>query len=249
MEKEKHRQTAYDGDDYRILYPEGFEKFFWNRFRAWKIGRLVRRFASGRILDIGCGCGHIVKFLRERGFDAEGCELSPAARPCSPEVAPFFYAGTDAGALPAAKREEFRTLLLLDVLEHIGEPEAFLENLLEKFVNCRCILITVPAFMKLWNPYADRGHCRRYTRESLAESLGQLPRLKTVRSGYFFHALYPAKLLCKGSEKRNRVEPVSGPAARAVNALAYAFFRVEDLLLPGSVGGSSLYAVIRVKRK
>ncbi len=33
---------------------------------------------DGLVLDVGCGPGHVARYLRERGVDAEGIDLSPA---------------------------------------------------------------------------------------------------------------------------------------------------------------------------
>ena len=241
-------KTAYSRKDFHGLYPTGFELFFWNRFRTDKVYRLLRSFSPGKILDIGCGCGHIVKFLRDQGLEAEGCELSPDAEPCSPQIAPFYHPGVDACDLPSGERAKFRTLLLLDVLEHLEKPELFLRSLLEKFPNCRNILVTVPAFMELWNDYADQTHFLRYTKASFDILLEQLPELKKVRSGYFFHSLYPVKLLIKNSEKSNRVKPVFGLLHKTVNSCAYYFFKIEDALIPECCAGSSLFELIEVKK-
>jgi len=57
--------------------------------------------ARGRILDLGCGPGHITAFLAERGADIEGADLSPEmiaeARARFPALA---FAVADMFALP-----------------------------------------------------------------------------------------------------------------------------------------------------
>jgi len=56
---------------------------------------LLDRFADtmrdrGRIYDVGCGPGHVARYLHERGLDVTGIDLSPrmieAARRCHPDV-------------------------------------------------------------------------------------------------------------------------------------------------------------------
>lgn len=41
--------------------------------------RLIQQYGKVRILDAGCGCGHLVKLLREKGADAWGLEISDYA--------------------------------------------------------------------------------------------------------------------------------------------------------------------------
>lgn len=40
---------------------------------------LWRNFRVRTVLDVGCATGFVVEVLRERGLDAEGCDLSPYA--------------------------------------------------------------------------------------------------------------------------------------------------------------------------
>lgn len=48
--------------------------------------RLIKKYGAGRILDIGTGCGHLVKTLREKGADAWGIDISQHAieNSCAP---------------------------------------------------------------------------------------------------------------------------------------------------------------------
>ena len=242
------RTTAYTEDQFSTLYPPGFELYFWNRFRAGKIRKLLKKLDAKKVLDVGCGSGHIVKNLREHDIDAYGCELSASSKACSPEIAPYVMMGCDAVDVPAEIRENVDAIMLLDVLEHIEKPVDFLNKLTSSFPNLQKILITVPAFMELWSPISDEGHFRRYTRESLAEELNRCANLEILRHGYFFHSLYPVKRLTRNTEDKatHRISPVEGLFARTVHFMACAYFMVEDLL-PGSVPGSSLYCTVKVR--
>ena len=45
--------------------------------REW-LERFARDCPRGRVLDIGCGPGHVGRFLADRGLDVTGIDLSPA---------------------------------------------------------------------------------------------------------------------------------------------------------------------------
>ena len=48
---------------------------------------LIQKYGKSQILDIGTGCGYLVKLLREKGCDAWGLEVSDYAleNSCIPE--------------------------------------------------------------------------------------------------------------------------------------------------------------------
>jgi SAM-dependent methyltransferase len=50
---------------------------YFSTFRAWKHDAAALRYATGRIVDIGCGAGRHVQYLQKRGFRAEGIDPSP----------------------------------------------------------------------------------------------------------------------------------------------------------------------------
>ena len=44
------------------------------RFFAYACTNLIKVDPSARVLDFGCGRGELVQQLRERGYDAYGCD-------------------------------------------------------------------------------------------------------------------------------------------------------------------------------
>lgn len=111
--------------------------------RALQAERILRRFrpilASGAVLDYGCGQGAFVRFLRERGIPAAGCDLSTAnADPSIRNGA--FIALSEPWELPPLDR--FATLCFLDVLEHSEAPGALVETLASSRVGQ--VIVKVP---------------------------------------------------------------------------------------------------------
>jgi SAM-dependent methyltransferase len=87
---------------------------------------LLDRFAAGcehgRVLDIGCGPGHVARYLRARGADASGLDLSPAMVELARELNPgLAFAVGDMRSL-----DEYRGLRGIAAfysLIHIRRPE------------------------------------------------------------------------------------------------------------------------------
>lgn len=82
--------------------------------------RLGRR---GRFLDVGCGRGEVVRAAQERGWQAEGCDLSAEFVRYAREVN-----GVEAHAATLEQMRypdaSFDAVTLVEVIEHLYEPAA-----------------------------------------------------------------------------------------------------------------------------
>jgi hypothetical protein len=237
--------TEFTKAQYEHAYPDGIENHYWNLFRKRVVHRLIKcRGTGGRILEIGCGRGIVVDYLRRQGLDCWGVEMA-AAPPITAAVAPYLRLGTPAEALDAGFRDSVTTLVLLDVIEHIEDPAAFLCAVLAHYKNAVTILWTVPARRELWSNFDDYyGHFRRYDRRgclALAADLG----LDALAVGYFFHLIYPAIFLATRLRAR-RATDLNGPQTRLsrwCHAVVARLFELDWWLVPRRVVGSSLYLV------
>ncbi len=104
----------------------------------------VRRLAKGRVLDIGCGIGRCLDFVRPRGVGVDPNETAVAVcrgnghEAYTPEGFVAAYGSGESG-------RPFDTLLCSHVLEHLDEPtgvELLRSYLPDLAVSGRVILIT-----------------------------------------------------------------------------------------------------------
>jgi 2-polyprenyl-3-methyl-5-hydroxy-6-metoxy-1,4-benzoquinol methylase len=81
----------------------------------------VRRLATGRVLDIGCGIGRCLDFVRPRGVGVDPNETAVAV--CREKGHEAYRPDEFAAAYPAADfGRRFDTLLCSHVLEHLDQP-------------------------------------------------------------------------------------------------------------------------------
>jgi SAM-dependent methyltransferase len=239
---------VFTDEQYRAIYPDGIECHYWSLARYRIVAGHVRSLldqADDVILDLGCGRGQCVQYLRKRGFRAIGCDLGKPS-PISPAIASFLYLGWNAVELPLVLRSQVRVLLLLDVLEHLPDPARLLSQCMVSFPNCSHLLLTVPARRELWSNYDDyNGHLARYDHFTLPD----LYRGMSVRlqyAGYFFHGLYlPAFALARLGMNRSTQLRSPPPSLRWLHRLIAAGFVAEERVLPRTWVGSSLLAVLR----
>jgi len=237
--------TFFNDEQYDSVYPPGIERHFWTAARNRIVFDALNAagMAGDKLLEIGCGRGIVVDFLRSRGVDCYGSELgAPRLRE---GLAPYVKTGVDAVELPAPLRESIRGILLLDVIEHIEDAPAFLRRLTDAFSNVRRFFITVPAHPELWSDWDEHyGHFRRYTPKTLREAI-LAAGLHPARLHGFFHALYlPMRLMSFGGMKRG-VE-LAAPGNPALHGMIANFFRWEARVLPDWTPGTSLGVIADV---
>lgn len=78
---EGHYEVAYGAPGEAVGYGE-YDRPAWHRWDDVQVDALCRRgllAPTGRLLDIGCGWGHLIKVVRARGIEADGFEVSQTA--------------------------------------------------------------------------------------------------------------------------------------------------------------------------
>jgi 2-polyprenyl-3-methyl-5-hydroxy-6-metoxy-1,4-benzoquinol methylase len=148
---------------------------------------VVKKKKPQRLLDIGCGPGHVARECENAGVRVTGLDFHP---PEDGTMTNFHMLDFDKQALPV-DAFDYDMVLLLDVIEHLADPEQFLLDLrntskaTEAVRNPPNVVISTPnvafAAMRLnlllgRFSYAERGilditHKRLFTRSSLKRLL------------------------------------------------------------------------------
>ena len=244
--------TAFNDEQFANPYPDGIEHHYWtaarNRIVHRVVTRLLNKGSTGVVLDIGCGRGITVDFLRRRDIRTIGCEIG-SPTPISADTAPHLFLECDAFELAAEVRNACELLLILDVLEHLPDPESFLRQCYVSFPQAKNILVTVPARMELWTNY-DRyyQHFLRYDMSSL-RAMCPTDSYELTSSSYFFHGLYvPARLLAYLHKDRAVTIYAPSLTSRSLHRLLAWCFSWEQRLLPAHLVGTSLMGILRRRR-
>ncbi len=101
---------------------------------------------AGTVLDLGCGDGLLLSLLASRGIEASGLDISPeAVKKCHAKgLAAAVHSFAE--PIPHADRS-FDTVVLLDVLEHVYDPLALLQE--ARRLARRSVVVSVPNFSSL----------------------------------------------------------------------------------------------------
>jgi SAM-dependent methyltransferase len=206
------------------------DRHWWFRGRRRAIVELGMRLAprGGSVVDVGCGTGADIAAFPP-SYRRHGIDIAPTAVEFARENHPGVT--FEVGAVPEAGVEAIGgadLVLLCDVLEHIEDDEGFLRALVSLMKPGAHLLLTVPADPRLWSPHDEvYGHYRRYTRSTLAATLGVAPARARLLAP-FNRRLYPV-----------------ARAARAVSALRGRGWGSEssDLALPWAPVNAALERV------
>jgi SAM-dependent methyltransferase len=102
---------------------------------------------QGRALDVGCGTGQVVARLTEAGYEAYGVDVSEPniehARKFSSRCQLY-----DGKKLPFADNY-FAATGALNVLEHVEEPEAFIQEIVRVTAPGGKVIISSPNFRRV----------------------------------------------------------------------------------------------------
>jgi 2-polyprenyl-3-methyl-5-hydroxy-6-metoxy-1,4-benzoquinol methylase len=136
------------------------------RPRPWFMNGLKLRYllddlkpVRGKVLDVGCGAGSVVKAVKRERPDLEvvGCDVSRSAlalAEASPEGVEFRQA--QAEKLPFADGE-FDFVWIFDVLEHVEKPEAVLREVARVLKPGAGFHIVLPLEGQPWTLYRFIG--------------------------------------------------------------------------------------------
>lgn len=165
---------------------------WWWEGRRQILRQEIKKGTSLKILDIGCGTGETLSFLKKYldKPDLFGVDSSPIAVEYARNRGHQQITQTDAGKL-AFESGSFDYVLLLDVIEHIKDDSKVLEEAKRVLKNDGKILITVPALQFLWSEHdSQQGHFRRYVRKRI-KRLARTAKLRIERISYFNFFLSP----------------------------------------------------------
>jgi len=229
---------------------------FWfqarNELIVWALRAEVADLA--RFLEIGCGTGFVLSGIHQAFPEADlvGSEIFSAGLPFAAARVPSatFYQ-MDARHIPF--RDEFDAIGAFDVLEHIEDDVAVIDEVGRALRPGGRFVISVPQHPALWSPQDDLAyHVRRYTAAGLRRKL-EAAGFEIDRMTSFVSLLLPVML---ASRMRLRFRAQDGPhdaieelrLSPIANAISGSVMRLEIALTRRGVSwpaGGSLLVVAR----
>ena len=146
--------------------------------RLWVVKRIVRRLKPKSFIEIGAASGHIAQWMSEQcGMRGTAVEISPLALTMMRErlrgnsLVRIF--DRDSRELPSDTKAEM--LLSMEVLEHIEDDDAALQNWFDLILPSGYLILSVPAHQSKFSAEDEMvGHFRRYDKQPLCDQLARI---------------------------------------------------------------------------
>jgi 2-polyprenyl-3-methyl-5-hydroxy-6-metoxy-1,4-benzoquinol methylase len=112
-----------------------------------KVDYALRRCVGNSLLEIGCAPGSLLRVARERGFNAIGIEPNEEY---VDRIEKYSGCNVICGEFPSTTNivMNFDTIVALDVLEHVKDPEAFVAAALKLLNPDGRLVLMVPALLE-----------------------------------------------------------------------------------------------------
>ena len=127
---------------------------------------LLKNIYKENVLDFGSGYGDFCNFLNDKNFNVSGFEPNELA----------FKKSLNYGFEVFNNYEKiikkYNTITSINVLEHIEDDNAALQQIKSLMNNDSKLILYLPASMKIWSQMdVDANHFRRYTKKDISEKL------------------------------------------------------------------------------
>ena len=140
------------------------------------------------ILDLGCGNGYLVSQLIKLGYNVYGTDASENGITIAKQEYPdrFFLQDLSTGQLPAELQSlQFDTVISTEVIEHLYDPEGFIDFCKQALQKNGTIIISTPyhgylknLFLSIFNKWDTHisptwrgGHIKFWSRKTLSQLL------------------------------------------------------------------------------
>ncbi|OYV45265.1 MAG: methyltransferase [Acidocella sp. 20-57-95] len=235
------------------LMAETEGQHWWFRGRRAIVDATIRQLAlpqHARILELGCGTGGNLAMLSHYG-EVTAIEMDETARNLAQAKAGpgcRILAGALPDQLPLTN-EVFDLICLFDVLEHVNEDFASLQAIEKFLAPGGALVLTVPAYEKLWSAHdVMLHHRRRYEKADLQRKL-QNTGLVISKLSFANMFLFPVALAARLADQLLRRTSPTGdkiPPLWLNETMARIFASERHLLrIMNLPFGLSLLAVVR----
>ena len=203
---ESEAYKFYETDEYveHSDSADGFINTIYHQARKWmmrfKHNLINKHGKKQRILDFGTGTGYFLNYMKSRGFDVTGIEISEKARKFGKEQFGLnIYPPSE--IFEESFPKEFSYISFWHVLEHVYEPQKVIGRLRDLLTDDGVMVVALPnykcleasVYKEYWNGYDVPRHIWHWDESSFrkfAENCGfKVTKTKILPLDPFYNCL------------------------------------------------------------
>ena len=136
-----------------------------NALNQWVFSQFAENLGDD-ILEVGCGTGNFTTLMGETGALVHGIDIEPSFVEAAQQATRHQpnVSVEQADIVTGRWRQQFDTIVMLDVIEHIEDDAGILERLNEALIPGGRVVLKAPAMPSVYGALDEAvGHYRRYT--------------------------------------------------------------------------------------
>jgi SAM-dependent methyltransferase len=208
---------------------------------------------TGRVLDVGCGPGYLLREFRERGWEVQGTEFSEQSALHARKVLGLPVAIGELSAL-RFPNESFDAVVMWHVLEHVADPHGTVSEVARILRPGGVFLCAVPNFGSLearfardkWFHLDVPRHLNHFTVPVLTRLLaaaGFVNRRQSYTALEYDYFSFTQSVLNRLGFRHNLLyNCLRGAAAKVIGQPARSWQKIASFLLAAPVGVLSVPA-------
>ncbi len=217
-------------------------KHWYYQVKADALTRELGRFnvSAKSIIDVGAGTGFFSQYLLDQLPQAHASCIDPNY---SDE---FLAMSSDRLTFSRESADASGDLyLFMDVLEHVEDDLALLDEYVKTAPDGAYFYITVPAFQSLWSAHdVYLKHFRRYRLKQL-EQVALDANLEVLHGRYLYGLTFPAVAAVRTARKNKEAQSDMKQPSPMVNRIAGSLLRGENRLPGNRIAGSTATILAR----
>ena len=234
--------------DYRDYQTGVTKEFFWFKAKRQLISFLLNKLKSekkSKILNVGVGTGEDLLVIKQFG-ETYGIDIDPDALKLIPKELIFEKKVCDVCHI-SYPDSFFDLVVAFDVLEHIEDDIAAINEISRVLKPNGFFVFTVPAFNFLYSSHDKAlNHFRRYNKSIIKSRLSNFLCLEL---GYWVFSLFlPVAIqrLLKRRESNPKIHYIALP--KFINNIFFSLLKVENLLVKHRIAlpvGTTIYGIFQ----
>lgn len=139
---------------------------------AWGVYRALCKYRAASVLEAGCGLGYFTYALKRGGYNVLGIDVSQEAIAKATRAYGDLYKTESVESFARSSGQAFDAVVLIEVIEHLENPIAAIEDALQLLSSGGCLVLTTPnrsyyGYDQVWSTDLPPVHLWWFSQDSI----------------------------------------------------------------------------------